>query len=214
MFVPPAYRPSAPDQVRAVVREHPLAILVTNGPCAPYATHLPMIPEDDLTGDLAGITMLGHLNRANPHWSAITGGMPATAIFSGPGAYVSPANYGADPAAPTWNFIAVHVTGTVYPITGQERTLAVVRRTAALLEDSLGDGWDQAGSIDYFRSIVGGVGAFEFLVAKADAMFKLSQEQPAEIKGRLRDRYLGEPPGSQRACLGQFMGALDAGANQ
>lgn len=211
MYVPQAYRASAPGQMSAVVRNHPLALLVTNGAGAPIATHLPMIPCDDDMGDLIGTKLWGHLNRANPHWATLINGMGATVIFSGPGAYISPVNYLAEPAAPTWDFVSVHLHGVLHVIDSTELTLAVVCRTAALLEDRFGDGWNQSTSVRHFRSIVSGVGAFELEVVAADGMFKLSQEKDATIRQRLIDRFTAEDPGTAHAELGSLMASFGLG---
>ncbi|MFE0174980.1 FMN-binding negative transcriptional regulator [Streptomyces sp. NPDC059002] len=190
MLVPKLYEPSSQEQIRAVVSGYPLALLVTNGPQVPFATNLPVVTADDSNdADLVGRTLFGHMNRTNAHWSALTDGMAGKLVFNGPGAYVSPVAYETSPAAPTWDFVTVHLYGRIQPLPAGEDTLAVVRRTAAMLEDEFGRGWDQTDSVEYFRSIVAGVGAFEFVVAKAEAMFKLSQEKSPEIQQRLIDRF-------------------------
>ncbi|MEY9933141.1 transcriptional regulator [Catenulispora sp. GP43] len=189
MYVPALYEPATDQQIGAVLRGHPLALLLTNGLDVPHATNLPMVFRDDEPGDVVGSTLWGHMNRANPHWRDLADGMSAKAVFSGPGTYISPVNYQIEPAAPTWDFVTVHLRGTLRVVQAGEETLAVVRRTADLLEASFGDGWDPSGSVGYFRSIVRGVGAFEFRVEAAEAMFKLSQEKSPEIQQRLIDRF-------------------------
>ncbi|WP_372343069.1 FMN-binding negative transcriptional regulator [Streptomyces sp. KL116D] len=67
----------------------------------------------DPTGELPGTTLLGHLNRANPHWAALETGSVLLLTFTGPHSYVSPTVYEKSPAAPTWNFTSVHVRGVV-----------------------------------------------------------------------------------------------------
>lgn len=200
MLVPELYEASSQKLIGAVVSGYPLALLVTNGTKVPFATNLPVVTADDTGGDqLVGQTLFGHLNRANPHWSALTTGTAGKIIFNGPGTYISPAIYETSPAAPTWDFVTVHLYGTIRPLPAGEETLAVVRRTAEMLEDAFGCGWDQTDSVEYFRSIVAGVGAFEFLVEKSEAMFKLSQEKSPEIQQRLIDRFTTDPTGSHRA---------------
>lgn len=151
------------------------------------------------------------MNRMNPHWESLVTGTPGKLIFSGPGTYISPALYETSPAAPTWDFVTVHVQGTIRPILDRMATLAVTRRTAAILEGSFGRGWDQKSSVDYFCSIVGGVGAFEFKVDAVEAMFKLSQEKPARIQQRLIDDFTGSPPGSSNWQVGGLMSDLGLG---
>jgi transcriptional regulator len=189
MFVPSIYRTDDPARIRRVIARHPLALLLSNGEPSPFATHLPVIFDDpDAAGDLTDSILLGHLNRANPHWRALNDGAATTLVFAGPGGYVSPMLYRTDPAAPTWNFVSVHVHGSLHPIRDAEETFQVVRRTADRLERAFGAGWDPRPSEGYFRSIQPGVGAFRVRIRCVDAMFKLSQEKTPEIQERVIHR--------------------------
>ncbi|WP_305127821.1 FMN-binding negative transcriptional regulator [Streptomyces longispororuber] len=200
MFVPSFYREPDHSWMVDLIRGNPLALAVTNGSpeTGPYATHLPVIfdPETsgDPTGELPGTTLLGHLNRANPHWAALETGSVLLLTFTGPHSYVSPTVYEKSPAAPTWNFTAVHVRGVVEKIDSTEETLGVVQSTVRAFEGAFGNGWDMTESLGYFRKIVPAVGAFRFRVTGAEGMFKLSQEQPCEVRERVRDSF------GQSAC--------------
>ncbi|OAR26945.1 hypothetical protein A8W25_01245 [Streptomyces sp. ERV7] len=208
MFVPPVYRQRDPRQLADVVRRYPLAALVTNGEPTPYTTHLPVIPESEVDEpDLVGTTLLGHMNRANPHWSSLGVVTPAKLVFWGPHSYVTPVAYETEPAAPTWNFVSVHLEGVLRRIEGVENTLAVVRRTASLFESSFGAGWDSEGSLDYFRQIVPGVGAFRLEVSSAQGMFKLSQDKDLATQRRIAERFATAETSHARE-LGQSMDEL------
>jgi transcriptional regulator len=90
MYNPDSFRVDDPEQMQALVREHPLATLVMQGVDGPDATHVPLLlmPDD-------GRWMLrGHVARANPAWRhAGEDGCLALAVFHGPQAYVSPGWY-------------------------------------------------------------------------------------------------------------------------
>ncbi|MEE1808152.1 AMP-binding protein [Streptomyces sp. BE133] len=200
MFVPPMYRITDADLVHEVIRQHPLAMLASNGPTTPYTTHLPIIhePGAEQPDSLTGFSLFGHLNRANPHWRALAGGAPATLMFTGPTSYVTPALYDTPVAAPTWNFVTVELTGDLVPLTDREETLEVVRRTAELFEQRFGRGWESERSVEYFRSIVDGVGAFRFDVVTGQAMFKLSQEKEPAIRDRVANSMLADGDRTRR----------------
>ncbi|SBV04598.1 negative transcriptional regulator, PaiB family [Streptomyces sp. Ncost-T6T-1] len=180
-----------------LMRSNPLALMVSNGSpeASPFATHLPVIfdPGDaaDLAEDLARLPLLGHMNRANPHWSALQDDAVVLLSFTGPHAYVSPTVYDVTPAAPTWNFTSVHVHGVVEKFDSTEETLEVVQATVRAFEEKFGNNWDMTDSIDYFRKIVHDVGAFRIRVTKAEGMFKLSQEQEPEIRDRVVQSFTG-----------------------
>jgi len=191
MFVPSHYREPDVSWMVDLMRENPLALMASNGAPAdgPFATHLPVITEPGWDGppaaDLAGMPLLAHMNRANPHWAALENGTAVLLTFTGPHAYVSPTVYDITPAAPTWNFTAVHVHGTVQRIESVEETLEVVQATVRAFEKDFGNSWDMDASLGYFRRIVPAVGAFHVRVTRAEAMFKLSQEQRAEVRERV-----------------------------
>jgi transcriptional regulator len=75
----------------------------------PIATRLPVLWHGD--------RLVFHLAFANPHWGSIVDGAPALAVVTGPEAYISPSWYAAKQehgrVVPTWNYSAVHFTGTV-----------------------------------------------------------------------------------------------------
>lgn len=221
MFVPSPYRPPDASWMPDLIRGNPLALLTSADPAGgcPYATHLPVIPDpamrDDWAAqapaDLAGITLLGHLNRANPHWKTLRDGTTALLVFTGPHGYVSPTAYNVTPAAPTWNFTAVHVHGSLVPLPAGDETLEVVKATVRALEKDFGAGWDMTESIGYFRKILPGVGAFRFTVTHAEGMFKLSQEQNPEVRERVRSWFAEKPCGRYRETA-EMMGRLPRSA--
>ncbi len=150
------------------------------------------------TVPLAGSTLIGHMNVENPQWRRMRSGDRALIVFQGPHGYVSPTVYDVTPAAPTWNSTAVHVTGTVEPTAEPADVLDIVSDTARRLEGRFGRGWDQESSLDYFRQIAPGVGAFTLRVESVQTMFKLSQGEAhadAAARGRaVRSKRVRHPP--------------------
>jgi transcriptional regulator len=69
------------------------------------AAHVPFVAG----GDGAWVDL--HLARSNPVIRACPA--PAVMIVSGPDAYVSPDWYGVPDQVPTWNYVAVHLRGTL-----------------------------------------------------------------------------------------------------
>jgi transcriptional regulator len=203
VFVPEIYRPPAAGWMTDLVRAFPLATLVTSGTDGPLATHLPIVFAADIDGTdppetLDGATLSGHMNRANPHWAALAGGVSALLLFHGPNGYVSPTVYQTTPAAPTWDFTAVHVRGSLRPVAGAARTMRIVRTTARVFEERFGDHWDMTTSLSYFGTLLPGVGAFELEVIAADGMFKLSQEQHPDVCRRVAASFAHSDRGQHR----------------
>lgn len=173
MYVPPHFA-GDPAAIDDIIAAHDFALLVTSGPQGPEATHLPLM-LDRSRGPHG--TLLGHLARANPHGDDIDG-KEALAVFSGPHGYVSPRWYGAAPAVPTWNYVAVHVHGRVRVVREKARLAELVDTLSRRYE---GDGpWSVAGLPERFLAgMVEGIVGIEVDVERIDAKFKLSQNRPA-----------------------------------
>ncbi len=129
MYVPGHFRVDDPETLRAFMRAHAFATLVTVVDGAPFATHVPFLVDDAKGGEeAAGLVLRAHVARANPQWRTLEE-QDALVIFSGPHAYVSPAWYGAAESVPTWNYTAVHAYGAgAHP----ERARRRARRAAPL----------------------------------------------------------------------------------
>jgi transcriptional regulator len=197
MYVPEDYHAPDPSWAAEIVQDNPLALLSTNGDSVPYATHLPVITQPGSQFEPGGV-LVGHMNRDNPHWSALSNGSGALLVFAGPHGYVSPCVYATSPAAPTWDFTAVHVRGRIQPIGDRAEVIAVIHATVRAFESRFGQNWDMSTSYGYFNEIVPGVGAFRFEIARIDAMFKLSQEQRPEVRERVRRSFQESSAGQHR----------------
>lgn len=113
MYVPKQYEETRIEVLHALMRAHPLAALVSHGPCGLSVDHLPWVLDTDRG---AQGTLRGHVARANPVWHALSSPSECVAVFQGPQAYVSPSWYPSKHrdgrVVPTWNYAVVHAYGT------------------------------------------------------------------------------------------------------
>ncbi|WP_332663527.1 FMN-binding negative transcriptional regulator [Aeromicrobium sp.] len=112
MYIPRFNAMDDPDEIRTFVESVGSAEIVTVGADGtPLATLLPVLWSAD------GGTVIAHMARANTHWRQIGDGSRFLAIVAGPQAYISPSWYAAKAehgrVVPTWNYSAVHLSGTV-----------------------------------------------------------------------------------------------------
>lgn len=179
MYTPPAFRLEDPAALDELLRSRAFALLVTLGPEGPEASHLPLLYRP---GDAAGPARLyGHLAAANPQCASLRrlaeDGGRALAVFSGPHAYVSPSLYRPGPAVPTWNYLAIHVSGPVALLddAATEALLAELTRTyeAGRPQPWSLDGQDSGMLARMRRAVLGFAVAAERVEAKA----KLSQNR-------------------------------------
>lgn len=184
----PAYRAPSQLEITDLVRTNPFALVISGGSAeeAPVATHTPVIIERLAADDgLVGGEMLGHIARKNPQWRSLQDGQPVLLAFSGPHGYVSPTAYADDPNVPTWDYAAVHLTARVTVLDDPAESMHVVTRTVHELEALEPVAWDPTGSLPTFERIVGGVVSFRFEVTDQRAVFKLSQDKPADVRERV-----------------------------
>jgi transcriptional regulator len=198
-----------------LIRENPFGLIINVSGGDPTATHVPMLrapgpdwpPPDDTP--LAGSRIIGHMARVNPQWRSFADRPTVLAVFTGPEGYVSPTVYGVTPAAPTWNYAAVHVTGPVRLIEDSDESLAVIEATIRATEAHAPPAWDPADSMEYIHRILAGIAAFEITVESVASTFKLSQEKPPEIKQRVHDRFAASPRGRHRELAALMADVLD-----
>jgi len=121
----PVYHTADQDQNLAFARERAFGVLTVGGPEGPLLSHVPfLLSEDGATAEL-------HLVRSNPIARALSEPMKALVAVSGADAYVSPDWYGIDDQVPTWNYVAVHMRGTLERRPDAEMRDLLVRQSAA-----------------------------------------------------------------------------------
>ena len=112
MYNPSHFVENRADVLRTLVKAHPLATLVTMSHAGLVANYIPLLLRQD--GTPFG-TLVGHVARANPVWSATDLGVSALACFQGPQVYISPSLYATKrehgKVVPTWNYVAVQASG-------------------------------------------------------------------------------------------------------
>jgi transcriptional regulator len=187
----PRFATGDPRHAVELVTANPFALVVSAPAGVPVATHVPVIVDGPVEHSFVGGTLLGHMARVNPQWKSLR---DVLVVFSGPHGYVSPTAYASDPAVPTWDYAAVHLTGMVELITDPAGVLDVVERTVQALESPRTPSWRPgARSRERFVALVPGVVAFRIRVTAEHSLFKLSQDGDAERRARVRDSFANGP---------------------
>jgi transcriptional regulator len=177
MYRPAHFAEDDPGTLAALMRAHPLAVLVHGAGEALSAEHLP------LEYDAGTRTLRGHVARANPLWRSADG-QPVLAVFRGVDAYVSPNWYPSKAqhhkVVPTWNYAVVHAHGRLRAVDDAPWLHDFVTRLTARHEAGQPAPWAVADAPPEFvaqllRAIVGIEIAVERLVGKS----KLSQNRDA-----------------------------------
>lgn len=176
MYVPAPFRPPDASALEERLREDPFATLCAVIGGAPVAVHIPLVLDRSEGSD----RLIGHAARQGPFVDA--DGAPAVAIFAGPQGYVSPSWYASKRehgrVVPTWDYLAVHATGTLRVHDDPARLLAQLRELTDHLERDQPAPWSvddaPAGFVEQTaRAVIG----LELEVERFEGQFKLSQNR-------------------------------------
>jgi transcriptional regulator len=153
----------------AIIKQYPLAMLVSALNGKPLITHIPII-YNDTTGKL-----VAHIDKFNPQVASLKNGGEVTVVFKGPDSYISPSIY-TTKQLPTWNYIIVHIKGTVSLINDKEKAKDTMIAMTQFLE-----GADQKFVLDNdnrgMRNSINYIQAFEIEITNWEGKFKLSQDK-------------------------------------
>jgi len=189
MYIPHHYKNENLAEVMEFIRANAFGILVNQVDGRPWATHIPMELEEDSAG---GHCLVGHISRANPQWEGFGEKEPVLSIFNGPHAYVSSSWY-REEEVPTWDYIAVHIYGTLSILDDRE-LYASLDRLMARYESNSKHPVTLAGlSAKTLRQIRGVVG-FKIKVEEVQAAYKLSQGRPEDHEKIIRELESGGDP--------------------
>jgi len=184
MYIPRRYEQKDKEKIHAFIKEHSFAILITVLEGRPVGTHIPLQLE---TGDDGKDSLLGHISIGNEQKYTLSDGASVLAIFQGPHAYVSPRWY-TQLNVPTWNYISVHVYGTVRLMEGQ-----ALREALSRLIDTYEQPLPHPVKMeeipekvleDDFRGIVG----FRIVIDEIQAAWKLSQNRDEQSYHQVIER--------------------------
>ncbi len=174
IYSPSHYKEIRPELAFEAIRQYSFATLITIDADQPFVSHLPLLLESN------NKTLIGHCAKANPQWRHFVKNKQVTAIFHGPHAYISPAWY--QPKAdnvPTWNYVAVHIKGTVRILEKNAVAYEVMNKLVSHYEEIYGTKWTlpQEPNVELLDDLNRGIVVFEITIGDLVAKFKLSQKQ-------------------------------------
>jgi transcriptional regulator len=206
MYVPKQFQITDTAWCHALMRAQSFAAMITADDAgAPFATHLPIL-VDPARGALG--TLRGHVARANPHWRYLAAGRPTLVIFSGAHAYVSPSWYATHPSVPTWNYVAVHATGTGALVEDPGLVKTLLADLVRTYEGRGPTAWSLEGlPADYLAGMQRGIVAFEIPIERLEGKAKLSQNRDAVDQARTREALAASDDPLARAVAALMAGA-------
>ena len=107
MHTNPAFRNIETARNITFARQTGFGTLAINGGDGPLLSHVPFLLNE------AGTEVEAHLTRSNPILRALQEPLEAVISVLGPSGYISPDWYGEADQVPTYNYVAVHLRGTL-----------------------------------------------------------------------------------------------------
>lgn len=179
MYTPKFFEETEESKIFNIIEQYSFGILLTNDNEEQQISHLPFIL------DLNNKKLLTHLANNNPHTSNLKSGSKATVIFSGPDLYISPEWYEEKNLVPTWNYIAIHVHGSVNIISDDEGLHDILNRTTEHYENINNSDWVNNLDPDFDHKLRQMVTGVEIKIEKIEAKFKLGQNRTNESKRKM-----------------------------
>ena len=191
MYLPSHFAENRTDVLHALMRDHPLATVVTNDPDGLNANHIPLQLAGASPQAHAGV-LQGHAARANPFWRLDSDATEVLAIFQGPQTYVSPAWYPSKAehgkVVPTWNYVAVHARGRLVVRDDREWLLAFLTKLVATHETQANSLWTvNDAPADYIDKMLAAIVGFEIQITSLTGKWKVSQNRSAADRAGVAD---------------------------
>ena len=186
IYIPERHAEHDPRLIASFMETYSFAMVITahGGAGGVQISNVPTLLENS-------DTLLWHLALPNPQNEALRAGAETTVVFHGPHSYISPNWYETAHAVPTWNFAAVHCTGTPRRIDDDAELEASLARLVERNESRYAAGatrWQLAQMPpQYLAGLRRAIAGYTMRIDRVEAKFKLGQErQAADRAGVLR----------------------------
>jgi transcriptional regulator len=183
MYIPKHFEEPRIDVLQTLIRDYPLATLVTLSADGLNANHIPLHWVEE--GGSPYGSLRGHIARSNPLWSDFDPHSEVLAVFQSENAYISPSWYATKQqtgkVVPTWNYAAVHAYGKLTIIDDS----AWIRRQLEVMtlesEAEFPEPWSVADApADFTERLITQIIGIEISVTRLQGKWKVSQNQPPE----------------------------------
>lgn len=201
------FAPQSEAQVAQLVREHPLAWLVSHSEGEVRATALPLLPEgDDDTRPIGAF--LGHFATSNPHSQLVRREPRALLLFAGVSGYISPSWMRDRTQAPTWNYASVQYLVDLQLLEAPKPRDEVLADAVAAHEAGRPQAWHAGEMGARYETLARRVLAFRAVVVARRAKFKLGQDERDDVYADISAAMAGD---GATAELKQWMDRANKG---
>jgi transcriptional regulator len=180
MYQPPHFKEEDIATLHALIRAHPLGLLITGGSEGLTANPLPFLL--DAAASEKG-TLRVHLARANQQWKHLRDGAELLVVFQGADTYITPSWYATKretgKVVPTWNYAQVQIRGKAQIMDDADWLAAQINDLTERNERDRDGPWAVSDAPDdYIRSQIKGIIGVEIEILRIEGKWKVSQNRP------------------------------------
>ncbi len=173
MWIPKYYEVTDQALISEFIKSVGLATIISPDRKYPFATHIPLELEEDADGNQV---LVGHLAKVNPQSELLKKNPNAMVIFQSPAQHYISSSWYEQPNAPTYNYMSVHICGSV-KILNEEDTYQSVKRLTDRYETNSQNPVSLDTLPDPIKGMLKAVTGFKLTIEKVEAQFKLSQNR-------------------------------------
>lgn len=207
MYQPLLFKETRLDVLHALIRAHPLGLLISNGPDGPEANPLPFL----LDAEPAPYGRLrAHLARANPQWRMLSESPEALIVFQGVDSYITPSWYATKQetgkVVPTWNYAMVQARGRVRVMDDAEWLAGQIAELTAGHESGRAEPWHVTDAPDAFIAAqIRGIVGLEIEITQIEGKWKVSQNRPIADRVGVAEGLETETTSTERAEMARLV---------
>lgn len=197
----PVFRKADNARIFEFARQRAFGALSINGEDGPLIAHIPFQLSED------GTRLEGHVVRSNPLYRALENPARAVLAVSGGDSYVSPDWYGVDDQVPTWNYVAVHLRGTLRRLP-EEDLVGVLDRLSDDMERRLLPKpiWKMSKvSDDALQKMLRQIVPIAMEIDQLDGTWKLGQNKLDEVRVRAAKAMARDGFGMEHVSIAELM---------
>lgn len=173
------YAPRSDADIHRLVREQPLAWVVSGQGDEVRATPLPIRPHFGPDGRLE--QLLGHFARSNPQLEGLRRDPRALILFLGPNGYISPSWMADRSQAPTWNYASAQFLVELELADDPDSVAFLLRDLIGAMESGRPKAWSVEEMGERYKSLSRGVVGFRARILEVRARFKLGQDERDDV---------------------------------
>ena len=181
MYQPLPHRQEQLEAQHALIRSHPLGLLISHGAEGLQANSIPFLI--DPTASQFG-TLQAHMARANGQWRSLNEASEVLVIFQGADHYITPGWYETKretgKVVPTWNYVMVQARGRARIIEDAGWLRTQIEALTKRHESARSEPWAVSDApADFIAMQIKAIVGLEIEIAHIAGKWKVSQNRPA-----------------------------------